>query len=244
LRNCYVPPRSPQYPSIPHLLSDYATKGLASSLTRWIAIAHHGHRQLRVDELNSVACRGKAGVSNTFASALWVTDALFALAHAGVDGIDMHTLPDAAYQLFAFSQPGGHWQAAVQPVYYGLDLFAQAAPAGSHLVALGRHGHAPGLSTWATRAADGTVRVVVINKDPEHNRTVAIRSPRAAHASVERMLAPSVSAGSGITLGGRSFGASTATGVLGAPHTAPLRAAGGRVKLSVPRGSAALVTLR
>jgi Glycosyl hydrolase family 79 C-terminal beta domain len=242
LRNCYVPPRSPQYPSIPHLLSDYATTGLAASLTRWVAIAHRGHRELRVDELNSVACRGKPGVSDTFASALWATDALFALAHAGVDGVDMHTLPDAAYELFAFHQAGGRWQAAVRPIYYGLQLFAQAAPAGARLVSLGRHGHAPGVSTWATRAPDGTVRVVVINKDPGHNRTVAIRLPGAAHASVERLLAPSVSAGSGITLGGRSFGGETTTGVLGAPRTKPLTVTGGRVKLSVPRGSAALVT--
>jgi hypothetical protein len=242
LRNCYVPPKSPQYPSIAHLLSGYATTGLAASLKRWVAIAHHAHRQLRVDELNSVACRGKPGVSDTFASALWVTDALFALAHAGVDGIDMHTLPDAAYELFAFSQAAGRWQAAVRPVYYGLDLFAQAAPAGAHLVSLGRHGSAPGVSAWATRAPDGTVRVVVINKNPGRDRTVAIRMPGAAHASVERLLAPSVEAGTGVTLGGRSFGAETATGTLGAPHTSPLKLAGANVKLSVPRGSAALVT--
>jgi len=243
LRNCYVPPRSLQYPSMAHLLSGYATTGLAASLTHWVAIAHRQHRQLRVDELNSVACRGKPGLSDRFASALWVTDALFALAQVGVDGIDMHTLPDAAYELFAFNQAGGRWQAAVRPVYYGLDLFAQAAPAGARILPLGRRGLAAGLSTWATRAPNGAVRVVVINKDPGRDRTVAIRLPGAAHASVERLLAPSVTAASGITLGGRSFGAETATGALGAPRTKPLRVAGGRVKLSVPRGSAALVTL-
>jgi hypothetical protein len=243
LRNCYVPPSSPQYPSIAHLLSNYATTGLTASLTRWIAIAHHGHRPLRVDELNSVACRGKAGVSDTFASALWVTDALFALARAGVDGIDMHTLPDAAYQLFAFRHNGGRWQAAVEPVYYGLQLFAQAAPAGARILPVGRHGHASDLSVWATRASNGTVRIVMINKDLAHNRTVALRVHAGARATVERLLAPSVHAGAGITLGGRSFGPETATGILGAMHTAPLHVAHGRVKLSVPRGSAALVTV-
>jgi Glycosyl hydrolase family 79 C-terminal beta domain len=244
LRNCYVPPRSPQYPSIAHLLSAYATTGLADSLKRWIAIAHAAHRQLRVDELNSVACRGKAGVSDTFASALWVTDALFSLANAGVDGIDMHTLPKAAYELFAFSRSGGGWQAAVRPVYYGLDLFAQAAPAGARILPLGRHGRAPGVSAWATRAPDGTVRVVVINKDTAHDQTVAIRLPATAapHATVMRMLAPSVSAGSGVTLGGRSFGAETASGVLGRPATRALAVRGGQVKVAVPRGSAALIT--
>ncbi|HET8980503.1 MAG TPA: glycosyl hydrolase family 79 C-terminal domain-containing protein [Solirubrobacteraceae bacterium] len=243
LRNCNVGPANPQYPSIPHLLSEYATGGLAASLRPWIRIAHSRHRLLRVDELNSVACRGMPGVSDTFASALWVTDALFSLVHAGVDGIDMHTLPNAAYQLFAFRHTGGRWQASVKPVYYGLQLFAQAAPAGSRLIALGRHGHAAGLSTWATRAPDGTTRVVLINKSSTRTRTVKVAMPGATRASVERMLAPSISARGAVTLGGNSYGTMTSTGVLPAPHTTPVAVTGGGFAVSVPHGSAALVTI-
>ena len=110
LRNCFVPPSSPQYPSVAHLLSGYATTGLAAGLRPWIARAHAQRRALRVDELNSVACRGKAGVSDVFASALWVTDALFSLVHARVDGVNLHTLPKSAYQLFAFSHRAGPWR--------------------------------------------------------------------------------------------------------------------------------------
>jgi hypothetical protein len=242
LRNCYVPPSSPQYPTVSHLLSGYATAGLAASLKHWIAIAHRQHRQLRVDELNSVACRGKAGVSDTFASALWVTDALFSLAHAGVDGIDMHTLPNAAYELFAFTHRGSRWQAEVRPVYYGLELFARAAPAGARIMPLSRRGHAPGVSAWATRAPDGTVRVVVINKSQSRDGTVTIRLPGVRRASVERLLASSARANAGITLGGSSFGADTDTGVLPAPRPSSLSAAGGGFKISVPHASAALVT--
>jgi hypothetical protein len=155
----------------------------------------------------------------------------------------MHTLPDAAYELFAFSHSGGRWQAAVRPVYYGLELFAQAAPAGARIVPLGRRGRAPGLSAWATRAPDGTVRVVIINKDPGRDRTVALRGGGVSHASVERLLAPGVGARAGMTLGGSSFGADTPTGVLAPAHTATVAAPGGHLKLSVPPGSAALVTL-
>ena len=57
-------------------------------------------------------------------------DALFALAREGVDGVNMHTLPRSAYELFKFSHAGGHWSATVAPVYYGLDMFARAARAG------------------------------------------------------------------------------------------------------------------
>jgi hypothetical protein len=247
LRNCYVPPSSPQYPTVSHLLSSYATVTLADSLKRWIDIAHAQHRRLRLDELNSVACQGKAGVSDTFASALWATDALFSLARAGVDGIDMHTLPGAAYELFAFSQHDGRWQAQVRPVYYGLQLFAQAAPAGARLLAVSRRGADSGLSVWATRAGGGghvRVRVVVINKSQTKRKTVSLRLPAGSGdtVTVERMLARSASATRGVTLGGRTYGASTETGQLAVPEVARMRAASGRITLSVPRASAALVT--
>lgn len=246
LRNCYVPPSSPQYPTVAHLLSSYATVQLADSLKRWVDIAHAQHRRLRLDELNSVACRGKAGISDTFASALWVTDALFSLARAGVDGVDMHTLPDTAYELFAFSRLGGRWQAEVRPVYYGLQLFAQAAPPGARLLAVSRRGAAGGLSVWATRAPDHRVRIVVINKSQTRRKTVVLRLPArsggpSAQVTVERMLAPSAHAKRGVTLGGRSYGAVTQTGQLAPLEVARARAKRGRITLSMPRASAALV---
>ncbi len=244
LRNCFVGPSSVQYPTIPHLLSSYSTAGLADSVAPWVQLAHDAHRQLRVDELNSVACRGRAGVSDTFASALWATDALFALARAGVDGVDVHTLPKTAYELFEFRHRGGRWSAQVRPVYYGLQLFAQAAPAGSQMLSLTRHGLPSGLSAWATRAPDGTVRVVVINKDSRRDRTIAIRGPAGQHAAatVERMLAASVRARGGVTLGGNSYGSSTSTGVLATPKVTEIATNHGEIELAVPHGSAALVS--
>ena len=244
LRNCYVPPSSPQYPTISHLLSSYATVTLADSLKRWIALAHAQGRRLRLDELNSVACRGKAGVSDTFASALWVTDALFSLARAGVNGVNLHTLPDTAYELFAFSRRDGRWEAEVRPVYYGLQLFAQAAPPGARLLAVSRRGADSGLSVWATRAADHRVRVVVINKDQTQDKTVTLRLPAlsATSVTVERMLAPGAGARHGVTIGARTYGATTATGRLRPPEVAPARVARGWVTISVPRASAALIT--
>ena len=82
------------------------------------------------------------------------------LAHAGVDGVNLHTLPDAAYELFAFSRRGGRWEAPVRPVYYGLQLFAHAAPPGARLLAVSRRGADSGLSVWATRAPDRRIRIV------------------------------------------------------------------------------------
>jgi len=245
LRNCFVAPSSPQYPTIAHLLSAYATRGLVASVAPWIAIAHRRHRALRVDELNSVACRGKAGVSDVFASALWVTDALFSLVRARVDGVNLHTLPHAAYQLFAFRHRAGGWNAQVQPVYYGLQLFAQAAPPGSRLLALTGAARTPGLSVWATRATDGTVRVVLINKSATADHAVALRPPAGLRsaASIERLTAGGVHAHRGITIGGRSYGASTTTGRLAPLQTTTVTRRGQGFAISVPRASAALITI-
>jgi hypothetical protein len=248
LRNCYVPPTSAQYPTVANLLARYSTAGLADSLGRWLKIAHHQHRQLRVDELNSVACRGKAGVSDTFASSLWVTDALFSLLNTGVDGVNLHTLPGSFYQLFEFTHDGRGWHASVRPVYYGLQLFAQAAPPGSRLLKVGGLGGSSSvLSVWATRSSDHIDRIVLIDKDPNRSETVTVRPPHGTPggAMLERMLAPNVRSESHITLGGRTYGQSTDTGQLAPPITqavSPGRHGGYTV--TVPKGSAALLTLR
>ncbi|MDQ2898121.1 MAG: glycosyl hydrolase family 79 C-terminal domain-containing protein, partial [Actinomycetota bacterium] len=245
LRNCFVPPSSPQYPTVAHLLADYATRGLAASVRPWTAIAHRQHRALRVDELNSVACRGKTGVSDVFASALWVTDALFSLVRARVDGVNLHTLPHSAYQLFAFRHRAGGWDAQVQPVYYGLQLFAQAAPPGSRLLPLTGVASTPGLSVWATRTTDGTVRVVLINKSATADHAIALRPPAGlrAAATIERLTAAGVHAHRGITIGGRTYGASTTTGRLTPLQATSVIRRGRAFAISLPHASAALITI-
>jgi hypothetical protein len=248
LRNCYVPPSSAQFPTVAHLLSRYSTAGLAGGLHRWLGIAHRQHRQLRVDELNSVACRGKPGISDTFASSLWATDALFSLLHAGVDGVNVHTLPNSSYELFEFTHAGGGWRSWVRPVYYGLQLFAQAAPPGSRLLKLRHRGGASSvLSAWATRATDRIDRVVLIDKDPSRPARVTLRPPPGAArgATLERLQARSVQSGSGVRLGGRTYGPETSTGQLPPALSEALTPdPRGAYRISVPAGSAALVTFR
>jgi hypothetical protein len=245
LRNCFVGPGSQQYPTVAHLLSSYATTTLAAGVRRYVQIAHAAGRKLRIDELNSVACRGRAGVSNTFASSLWVLDALFSLARAGVDGVNMHTLPRSAYQLFSFSHRGGKWSASVAPVYYGLDMFARAAPAGSQILrVLGGH-RPPGVAVWATRGPSGQVRTVIVNEDVKHGAVIGLRAPAGAggEASLIRMTARGANARGGVAIGGAGFGAQTSSGLLvPARSTAVTPSRRGVYGFRVPAASAALIT--
>jgi hypothetical protein len=244
LRNCYVGPASPQYPTVAHLLSSYATVGLADSIKPWLAVARGAHRQLRIDELNSVACRGKRAVSDAFAAGLWVMDALFELARMGVNGVNVHTLPRSAYELFRFSHDDGRWSAFVTPVYYGLYLFAQATPAGARLLQVSGAHRPPSLSVWATRAHDGQVRAVIVNESQTKGERLGLRAPAGwrGPASVLAMRAPSVRSRSNVTIGGASFGAETETGVLPRTRSLQVNPHGGAYGMWVPAGSAALVT--
>ena len=126
LSACQHDPRAAGFPTVSGLLSNAASGGLARQLARYVARAHARGLPFRVGEMNSVACGGRAGVSNTFASALWALDTMFELARTGVDGVNIHTWPGASYQLFRFHHRRRHWRVIVHPEYYGMLLFAQA----------------------------------------------------------------------------------------------------------------------
>jgi hypothetical protein len=184
-------------------------------------------------------------VSQTFASALWALDTLFELARAGVRGVNVHTFPGAGYELFRVRRDGGRWSATVSPEYYGLLMFALAAPAGSRLLA--DPGEQPGpLKVWATLAPDRRIRVAIINKSPDQDGSVLVRTSGSAagSATLARLEAPNLTATGAVTLAGRSFGATTSTGRLaGTPQADELRPSGGGYNVDVPAGSAALLTL-
>jgi hypothetical protein len=242
LQRC--PAASPIHsPTIAELLAPAASAGLAASVIPVARAAHANGDSIRVDEVNSVACGGAPGVSNTFASALWIVDALFQMARIGIDGVNIHTFNSAIYGLFHFSQVGGVWRANVRPDYYGLLLFAHAAPPGSHL--LGVAGASGPLRVWATHARDGRTRVVLIN-DSGRRRQMSVRVPgRHGAGTLERLLAPSLGATGGVTLGGRAFGARTATGQFARPPmTQAITRRGRSYAVSLPAASAALLTLR
>ena len=243
LEGCYVKPPNPTYPTIAHLLSARSTHALADSVVTAVRQAHAHGASLRVDEMNTVSCGSDPSVGHSFASALWALNVLFQLARVGVDGVNLHTFPGATYALFSFRQVGGQWRGVVNPEYYGLEMFAQAAPAGSRLLSVSRP-RTRQLQAYATQDPRGTVRAVVINEG-SGARTVDVRVHGASRTgTIELLTAPSIGATSGVTLGGQSYGNSTTTGRLaGARKTNTIAPTRGGYVLSVPPASAVMLTM-
>ncbi len=245
LQSCSAVPGSFNYPTIPHLLGTTASSGLADGLEPYVALVHAHHLQIRNAEMNTVSCGSHNQVAETFASALWATDTLFSLVKAGVDGVNIHTFNGANAELFATTPRHSRWHAYVAPEYYGVWLFSQAAPPGSSLLRTSATGRTRTLRTWATKAQDGRIRVVLINDSTAHGETVAVRIPgKATTATLERLQAPNVRSKTGVTLGGMSFGTDTTTGVpRGRMQATKLTPTAGAYVVRVPATSAAMITV-
>ena len=230
--------------TIPELLANSSSAGLAQRVAPYLADADRHGAPLRIDELNGVSCGGTRGVSDTFASALWVLDTLFEMAKLGVSGVNIHSVPGTINEILGPQRSGSTWSMRVHPEYYGMIMFAQAAPAGSRLLRLSLSPPA-NVKVWATRATSGTIHIVVINKRLSQPVTVRLRvAGTHGAATVEQLRAPHVNATSGVTLGGQTFGAATTTGVLaGSSSQTSLSPSGGAYVVKVPPASATMLTL-
>jgi hypothetical protein len=227
-------------------VSDFFTpasiQGLADAIHGAVkAVAAHG-KPLRVDEINGIPCGGEAGLSNSFGEALWALNVLPALWQAGVQGVNVQTVNGNLNQVVAAKHTGSGWSVSVQPEYYGLLAFAQAAPAGSHLLRISD----PGLAhvyQFAVRAPDGSERVVVTNVGSAA-RTIGVKAFRArGTGSLSLLSASSLGATGGTTLTGQKL--SPRTGQLaGTPRLTLVKPnATGVYAVRVPAHAAAILKL-
>jgi hypothetical protein len=234
---CRTHRTAPDFPTISRLLGQGASAGLAHSVKAAVLIAHRAGLPFRLTEFNAVTCGGTRAVSGTFANALWAPDALFSVMRVGVDAVDVHVRA-RAYNAPFFVTGGG---LRPRPIFYGLVMFQRML--GRHSWLLPATLRAPDrlhLTAWTVRTGR-TVRTLLINKG-RWGADVRLRLDATAPARVERLLAASPAARTGVTLAGQSL---TPGGHWRGPFEAQTvwrRARG--YDVAVPAYSAALVSVR
>lgn len=240
-------PGSSTYPTISNLLSDKASLDLAQGVAPFVNQTKKYGLPLSITELNSVSCGGSDGVSNTLAAALWGTDVMFNMASVGVEGVNFHSGSDGHYSPFSFkgsNNSTGQYIATVKPIYYGMLLFAKAASNKARLMPVSLQS-AGNVKVWATMDSQNVVRVVAINKDlsASGNAKIQLSSPR-SNGSLVRLLAPSASATTGITLGGQTFDGTTNGKPVGNYASSVVTPSNEIYTFSLPPASAALLTIK
>ena len=234
-------------PSIEGLLST-AVRGLeARSLETYLSVARSHAIPFRMDETNSVSCGGVAGISNTYASALWAAGYIGQAMSAGTVGVNLQGNPTncAGYTPLCAPDPealtAGRMRA--QPDWYALLLT-------SSLI-----GYRPLLTTVSAPVATNLAAYTFAG--PARARKLLLiddeapgASPLAIHvrvgaglggARVLRLTGSSLAATDGVRLGGRAV---TAVGTWRQPprgEEAPVRH--GVLSLRLDASSGALVTV-
>lgn len=230
-----------------YLLRDSSATSGARAIAPIVSQAHAAGLKIRMTEMNSIACNGQAGITDTFASALWAIDATFELARTGLDGVNFHMDTDDAYGAFLFNvnnaaKPYIYSINVVRPEYYGLLFFQQAAPAGSKLLPV-RLSTSANLKAWATIGPDKTVRVSLINKDRNTSGTVTINLGGYGTGTLVRLIAPLYQSKTGVTFGGQTFDGSPDGAAQGTSAYETVAPRDGVYSVPMPRTSAAYLTL-
>jgi hypothetical protein len=206
-----------------------------------------------IDEGNSVVCEGQQGVSDVYAAALWEVDDQLVTAREGVQGDYMHGTVvqcDTAKPLFMFYTPlcapsaadAASGILAAQPEYYGLAAVHEAGTGA--FLNLSNPDWA-NVRAYAIRHQDNTVTVVLDNiQDPASNGSSTLQldfGQSFTHGSRFNLTAGSLTATSGITLGGQTV---QANGALAPPVSTPVTVSGSTLTVTVAAGSTAIITLR
>jgi hypothetical protein len=222
------------YPTIARMLGALASSLMAKSVLPAVTLAHQAGIAFSVDEFNSVTCGGLAGVSNAFATALWAPDALFELLHTGLNGVNLHFRVGTVNTPFAITPAG----LIAHPLLYGLILFVRTIEPGGRLVDVRTESRGPAIvKAWAVHTQDNQLHLLLINKSA-YPAEVDLRLPSSGALTVQRLLAPAVTATSGVTLNGQQLGADAHWA--GAKATDTVRRGASGYELAVPKYSAAL----
>jgi hypothetical protein len=195
----------------------------------------------RIAECNSYYNGGTSGVSNSYASALWVIDFLFNCAQGGATGVNLHGGNLNSYTPIA---DNNGVVVEARPEFYGLTLFTLAGQ--GTLCTTSLSAGATNATAYAVKNSSGDLNMVVVNKDTAQNLQLTITLPQAIRsASLMSMnqlssgaKTPALAATSGVTIQSAAI-ASNGEFIPAAPYS--LAANGSQFNCFVPALSAVLI---
>ena len=208
----------------------------------------------RWGEMNSYSGHGAAGVSDVFAAALWGIDFMLTTAEYGAAGVNFHgggqnmdnnvctngvascTLP---FRYSPILEVDSRVTGAA-PLFYGMLLVSQAGV--GDLLPTRVTAANVNFTAYSISLADGSTNVVLVNKDMTNGVDTSIDTGAAvAAANAVFLLAPSLSAKTGITFAGSEI---SAAGAWSPKVPYIVTATGHVVNLIVPPASAVVVHSR
>ena len=195
----------------------------------------------RICETNSFSGGGKLGVSDRFASALWVLDFMYKLAAAQCGGVNMETGVNQLGFISSYSPIGdderGHHVAA--PEFYGMLAFAQGTD--GELVESQLRSGDSNLNGYATLKRDKQLCVTLINTEPALDASIGIEHTLPfRNGSVLRLSAPSLESSSGVSFAGAMV---KSDGTWRVDAEERIQAPDGRLLLHLPAASAAVLIM-
>jgi hypothetical protein len=171
------------------------------------AAAKMARARLRISETNTAACGGVSGLSDSYASALWVIGYLLTGAERGVAAMNFHGQLGGGCQRYTPLCGAGSNEYTAEPIYYGM-LFTHLFGTGHLLPVTVTADAAAGLSAFALRPlAGGGVRLMAENLTGAPVAAIVSAGGQPGTASVLRLTAPSLLSTSGVTIQGSAVAA-------------------------------------
>ncbi len=155
----------------------------------------------RMSETNSFYNGGASGVSDSYASSLWVIDHLATIALNGGSGVNMHGGGNGTGYTSIADSNGV--VVGARPEFYGLLMFALMGQ-GSLLTTSVSAGSL-NLTAYSVQPSGGGVNILLVNKDSTQNVQATIACGQGVKlATLLQMTGPGLSATSGVTIQGAS----------------------------------------
>jgi hypothetical protein len=233
--------QSSPLPTVQQLVSYPDTQLTASFLTPLQTTASQIGKPYRLTECNSYYAGGATGVSDAYASALWVIDFMYTCAQYGCAGVNFHGGITLNYT--AITDNNGT-VTGVRPLYYGMLMFALAGQGTLYSTTVSAG--SLNLTAYAIKTAAG-LSIIINNKDTAINAQVSLSLPQVANTTSIMVMTqstsgagPSLSALGGVTIQGSGVSA-TASFTPNTPYT--VQAGSANLTVYVPYLSAILIQI-